>query len=82
MGNRIIKSKPTASTSMELNSTSYLSELPLDFKSKPTASNSKELNSTSYLSELPLDLIVLIASYCSMKDQRTLSHVINHIEVS
>ena len=32
------------------------------------------LNTTSYLSELPVDLIVLIASYCSMKDQRTLSH--------
>ena len=43
-------------------------------KSKPTASTSKELNSTSYLSELPLDLMVLIASYCSMKDHRTFSH--------
>ena len=33
-----------------------------------------EVNTTSLLIELPLDLIVLIASYFSMKDQRTLSH--------
>ena len=31
----------------------------------------------SYLHELSLDLIVLIASYFSMKDQRTLSHCSN-----
>ena len=35
---------------------------------------SVEVNTTSLLIELPLDLIVLIASYFSMKDQRTLSH--------
>ena len=33
-----------------------------------------EVNTTSLLIELPLDLIVLTASYFSMKDQRTLSH--------
>ena len=32
------------------------------------------VNTTSLFIELPLDLIVLIASYLSMKDQRTLSH--------
>ena len=38
---------------------------------------SVEVNTTSLLIELPLDLIVLIASYFSMKDQRTLSHCSN-----
>ena len=35
---------------------------------------SVEVNTTSLLIELPLDVILLTASYFSMKDQRTLSH--------